>query len=260
MLGVSGGALVTLELVSLIAGIGITALGPGGVLVTIALYALTSLSPAQVAGTALVTHIGTGIVGSGAYLRSRQLREPLTRRTAAVLAVCAVAGAPVGVLVNSIVSRGTFSALLGVFVAAVGILVWVRARGAPGLGPAGDPPEHPELHVGLIAGLGFLVAVVSGLFGLGGPLLCVPLLVAAGVPVLSALAAAQAQSIIIASVGTVGYVTQGAISWPLALVVAVPELAGVVIGWRIAHRVPTRGLTRALAVALVAIGPYLILR
>ena len=256
MLGVSGSSLVALEVLALIGGIGITALGPGGVLVTIALYALTSLSPAHVAGTAIVTHVATGCVGSVAYVRSRQLRDPLTRRTALILGGCAVVGTPAGVLVNTLVSRGSFSILLGAFVAITGVLVWRRPRPQEN---AGDE-SHPQLHGGLVAVLGVIVALISGLFGLGGPLLCVPLLVTAGVPLLSALAAAQAQSIVIASVGTVGYLTQGAISWPLAAAVAVPELIGVVIGWRIAHHVPTRRLTRALALALVAVAPYLILR
>lgn len=260
MLGVSGGALVALEALALIGGIGITALGPGGVLVTIALYALTSLSPAHVAGTAIVTHVATGCVGSVAYLRSRQLRDPLTQRTALILAACAVLGAPVGVFVNTLVSRGAFSVLLGAFVAVTGVLVWRRPRPPQGVDGGGSAELHPQLHPSLIAGLGFIVAVISGLFGLGGPLLCVPLLVASGVPLLSALAAAQAQSIVIATVGTLGYLTQGAISWPLALAVAVPELVGVVIGWRIAHQVPTARLTRVLAVVLVAVAPYLILR
>ncbi|MGO1236504.1 MAG: hypothetical protein ACTHY8_03935 [Microbacterium gubbeenense] len=40
----------------------------------------------------------------------------------------------------------------------------------------------------------------------------------------------------------------------------IPEVIGVVIGWRIAHSVPTRGLTYALVVVLLALAPYLMLR
>jgi uncharacterized protein len=96
------------------------------------------------------------------------------------------------------------------------------------------------------------------LFGLGGQLLSVPLLVSIGVPMLPALGAAQAQSIVIAGVGTIGYAVRGAIAWPLVLVIGVPLLAGAVAGWRIAHAVPTERLRAVLAVALVAVGAYLI--
>lgn len=69
-------------------------------------------------------------------------------------------------------------------------------------------------------------------------MLTVPVLVACGVPVLSSLAAAQAQSVVIASVGTPGYLAQGVVSWSLALLIGIPELCGVLIGWKIAHAVP----------------------
>jgi len=261
----SPATLAALAAVALVAGIGIAALGPGGVLVTIGLFVLTSLSPAEVAGTAIVTHVGTGLLGTSVYTKSGQLRQPLTRRTAAILAASALVGAPVGVLINSAVSRGTFSALLGIAVGVIGAVVWVRERRRPAAAGHPPPDRHPELHVALIVALGFGVAVAGGLFGIGGPLLSVPLLVVVGVPVLAALGAAQAQSVVIAAVGTIGYAVQGAISWPLALLVGVPELAGVVIGWRmigwrIAHRVPAHALTLTLAVILVAIAPYLALR
>jgi uncharacterized membrane protein YfcA len=101
--------------------------------------------------------------------------------------------------------------------------------------------------------------VVSGLVGVGGPLLSVPLLVFLGMPVLSALGAAQAQSVVIAGAGTVGYLAAGTIVWPLAALVGVPELAGVLLGWVLARRLPTRSLKYALITSLVCLAPYLAL-
>jgi hypothetical protein len=77
----SDATLAALALCGLIAGIGITAVGPGGVLVTIGLFALTGLSPAEVAGTAIVTHVATGAAGTAAYVRSGRLREASTPRS-----------------------------------------------------------------------------------------------------------------------------------------------------------------------------------
>lgn len=90
-------------------------------------------------------------------------------------------------------------------------------------------------------------------------MLSVPLLVICGLPVLPALAAAQAQSVVIASMGTAGYLLHGSIDWPLAALVGIPELAGVLIGWRIAHAVPARQLKYALVGTLLALAPYLAL-
>lgn len=244
-------ALLLLALFGLIGGVGITALGPGGVLVTIGLFACTGLSPGMVAGTAIITHIATGLMGTAAFLRSGQLREPRTRRTAIILAAAAVVGTPLGVLINSAVSGRAFGILLGIFVALVAILVWIRDRRA-----AADT-AHPDHGVVPLALLGVAIAAASGLFGVGGPMLTVPLLICFGVPVLSALAAAQAQSIVIATAGTLGYLAQGDINWPLALLVGIPEVCGVLIGWKIARSVPTRNLKYALVTALLVVAPYL---
>ncbi|GAB3290711.1 sulfite exporter TauE/SafE family protein [Parasphingorhabdus pacifica] len=244
--------LVLLGMFGLVGGIGITALGPGGVLPTIGLFALTDLSPAEVAGTAIVTHIATGALATAAFTRSGQLRDPETRRTALILAGSAVLGTPLGVLVNTVVSQRLFGLILGVLVAVVAALVWYREKHQPAATLA-----HPSAP--LVVGLGFGVSAASGIVGVGGPMLTVPLLIALGVPVLESLASAQVQSIVIAGVGSLGYLVHGSINWSLAALVGIPELAGVLLGWKIAHALPTRNLKYALVVTLFALAPYLVL-
>ena len=252
--GFSVPLLAVLAGLALVGGVGITALGPGGVLPTVGLVVLTDLPAPVVAGTAILTHVATGVVGTVAYTRSGQLRQPHTRHTARVLAGAAVVGTPVGVLVNTVVSRRVFGIILAVIVAAVAVLLWYRDRHDTG---ASGPMRHPRTVT--VAGLGVTVAAASGIVGIGGPMLTVPLLIACGVPALESLAAAQAQSVVIAAVGTLGYAAHDAIHWPLAALVAIPALAGVVLGWRIAHAMPTRALKSALIVVLLALAPYLAL-
>ncbi|MGZ0152861.1 sulfite exporter TauE/SafE family protein [Kribbella sp. WER1] len=246
----SGLTAILLALLGLAGGIGITAIGPGGVLPTVGLVALTTLSPAQVAGTAIVTHVATGAVGTAAYVRSGELRSPHVRTTARLLAVTALIGTVGGIMINSLLPPRGFSVLLGVLVAVAAGLVLVRGRRRR---VRGHPPRAVVLVIGLF------VAVTAGVVGIGGPMLTVPLLVAAGCEVLEALAAAQAQSVVIASVGTIGYLAQGSIDWFLATLIGIPELAGVLIGWRIARSLPTRTLRGAMVVALFALAPYLAL-
>ncbi|MFJ8820830.1 sulfite exporter TauE/SafE family protein [Streptomyces sp. NPDC102467] len=254
--------LVLLAVAGLLGGIGITAVGPGGVLPTIGLFLFSGLTPSGVAGTAIVTHVATGLLGTAAYARSGHLRTAGTRRCAAVLAAVAVVGAPLGVLCNTLVAGRGFGTLLAVAVAVTGILVWARERRTPAA--SGDARIEPDLYdAGLpltrTVVIGVVVAFAAGLFGLGGPMLSVPLLVVAGLPVLASLAAAQVQSIVIAGVGTVAYVAHGDVVWGLAAVVGIPELAGVLIGWRIARALPARRLKFALVAFLLALAPFLAL-
>lgn len=250
MNGIALPVLLGLVGLSFVAGVGITAIGPGGVLVTIGLFALTGLSPAQVAGTAIVTHVATGLLGTAVYTRSGQLRAPGTRQIALVLAAAAVVGTPLGVLANGAVDSRAFGVVLGVFVGGVALVVGYRDRAPRRTGRPGPR---------LIAVVGAGVAAASGLVGVGGPLLAVPILVALGVPPLAAIAAAQVQSVVIAGVGTFGYVAIGAVRWQLAALVGVPELAGVFLGWLVARMLPTRVLTYALVASLAGLAPYLAL-
>jgi uncharacterized membrane protein YfcA len=112
----------------------------------------------------------------------------------------------------------------------------------------------------VVAAVGVAVGLVSGILGLGGPMLSVPLLLALGVAVLAALAAAQVQSIVIAGVGTIGYALHGSVDWGLVLLIGLPELVGVVVGWRIAQILPTRMLRGILIAVLLLLAPYLALR
>jgi hypothetical protein len=157
------------------------------------------------------------------------------------------------VIAGTVVSRHAFAVVLGGVVAAAAGLVWCRARR-----PRAALPGHPP--PALIIAFGLAVSAVSGVVGIGGPMLTVPLLAAAGLPLLQSLACAQAQSIVIATVGTVGYLVHGTIDWPLAAVVGIPELAGVLAGWRIAHALPARALRNALITTLCVLAVYLIFR
>jgi uncharacterized membrane protein YfcA len=245
---------ITLVLVSLVGGIGITAIGPGGVLVTIALFLLTDLSPAQIAGTAIMTHIGTGIVGSLAYLRSGQLREPRTRQLTVVLCIAAVVATPIGVLLNTRMSGEIFGVLLAGLVVLVGVSVFVREHRRPSRSAESGAVLHGWMSQAMVGGA---VALTSGIFGLGGPMIAVPVMVLLGVPILQALGAAQAQSIVLASVGTLVYLAHGSIIWPLVVLTGVPQIVGVVLGWKIAHALPRRPLTYTLALTLVVLGPVI---
>lgn len=240
-----------LVLVALVAGIGIAAIGPGGIFVTIALFLLLAEEPATVAGTASATFIFTGILGTYAYYRSGELSSRSSWRFSGVLSVAGLAGALIGVGLNAQVSPDVFAVLLGSFVALTGLLIQIRDRFTGG--------GTTEVSLYMAAGIGLFVGIAGGMLGVGGPVIAVPLLVMAGMPFLLAVGVAQVQSIFIALFATAGYAAQGAVSIPLAILVGVPQLVGVVAGWHIAHSVPEKRLKRWLAVVLLIAGPYIAL-
>ena len=168
---------VLLAVFGLAAGVGITAVGPGGVLATVGLFTLTGLSPAHVAGTALVTHVATGTLGTAAYIRSGELRDPETRRVTAILAAAACLGAPLARPSTPWSTHARSAPCSADSALLTCVLMWRRNRRLPG---ASEPrrasrpcrwrssawPSAPRVRD----------------VGIGGPMLMVPSLVALGAP------------------------------------------------------------------------------
>ncbi len=167
-----------------------------------------------------------------------------------MLGATALLGTTAGVVAGTLVSKEIFTVIVGAVVAAAAGMLWYRGRS--------DAPPLVDLPTAVVVAIGLSVSAVSGLVGIGGPMLTVPLLVAAGLPVLQSVACAQVQSIVIATVGTLGYLLHGTIDWPLAGLIGIPELAGVLIGWKLAHALPTRVLRIVLIAALCVLAVYLI--
>src|SRR3546814_4577709 len=87
---------LALLLISFAAGIGISTVGPGGVLMTIGQFAFTVTAPSPVAGAAIVTPVATRLVGTQAAWRSGPPGQRAPRRIALVLCAATLAGIPVG--------------------------------------------------------------------------------------------------------------------------------------------------------------------
>ncbi|MDL5361569.1 sulfite exporter TauE/SafE family protein [Halalkalicoccus sp. NIPERK01] len=250
---------LALGVLALVAGVGISALGSGGVLVTVALFAFTPLSVAAVAGTASATFAAAGLLSAAVYRRSGEFEYANARETAALLSATGVAGALAGSATNlRVLPDRAFGGLLAAFVAGLGVLIVYRELA--GLDPTGwIDRASPRMRRALVGLVGIGIGVLAGLLGVGGPILAVPVLVVLGVPVLAAVAIAQTQAVFVSGIAAASYLAADAVSVPLALLVGVPQLLGVVLGWRIAHLIEPRRLRIALGATLVAIAPAIAL-
>lgn len=248
--------IIILLVIALIGGFCITTIGPGGIFVTIALFALLPLDPATVAGTASATFIVTGIAGSLGYLRSGQLLEKNAMKSAVILSLTSVIGAFAGSQLNTLLNASAFAILLGLFVFFTGLIIIYRQKNK--LQP--DRKLRMESAKGMISlGLvGVAVGLPGGLLGVGGPVLAVPLLVVLGVPMLMSVALAQVQSVFISGMATIGYAMHDAVDWHLAFYLTIPLLAGTIAGWYSAQKIRTERLQAALAIVLLILGVYLI--
>lgn len=257
-LGVSLELAAFLFALALFAGIGISAIGPGGIFVTIALFVFVPISSAEVAGTASATFVATGLLAAALFQRSDDFAAGHAREITIIFSGLGIVGAYAGSQANLVLPDRIFGYLLAVFVAVVGGIIVYRE--AVGIEPTNrfEAVSVRQRRL-LLSVIGFGIGFLGGLLGVGGPVVAVPILVILGVPMLVALAVAQVQSIFVAGFATAGYWAGDAVSIPLAILLGIPQLIGVVVGWRIAHLVEEGRLRIVLGVVLVIIAPAIAL-
>ena len=108
--------------------------------------------------------------------------------------------------------------------------------------------------IGLVAGL------FSALFGVGGGIVIVPLLIlAAGMPDRSAAGTSLAAIGITALAGAIIYAFEGHGDLGYAALVGLPAAAGAVVGTTVQQRLPVRTLSLAFAAVLVVVAVWLLL-
>ena len=242
----------------LLIGVVIGGLGGGGAVLTVpALVYLLGLG-AQAATTSSLVIVGlTAAVGAVDHARMHGLRW----RTGLAFGVVGIGAAFAGTRLNRLVEERVlllgFAALMVVF--AVGMLVGERRpepAGTPGrptaVGP-GEPPGRVRTVVLVVlagSGVGFL----TGLFGVGGGFMIIPVLVLVlHVPMVMAVGTSLLVIAVNSGTSLAFHAGDAQIDWTLTAPFAVTAVVGTLAGSRVADRLPNVVLTRAFAVLLLAV-------
>jgi len=108
---------------------------------------------------------------------------------------------------------------------------------------------------------GAAAGLVSALFGVGGGIIVVPILVAfAGYDAKRATSTSLAAIILIALWGTIAQGVLGNVDWRAALLIGVPAMLGVTAGVAIKRRISTDQLELAFAALMVLVAVALVIR
>jgi uncharacterized membrane protein YfcA len=106
---------------------------------------------------------------------------------------------------------------------------------------------------------GALAGLVSALFGVGGGIVIVPLLVGfAGYDAKRATSTSLAAIILIAIWGTIAQGALGNVDWSAAALIGIPAMLGVTIGVAIKERITTVRLELGFAVLMVVVAVLLV--
>jgi len=197
-------------------------------------------------GTSLLVILPTAI--SGAWRHNK--KKAVHWKTALILGPCALVGALVGATLAAHLPGAILEAGFGGLVLAVAL--WMGLGLMPKLA---RKAEEPRENFGLVAACGFPIGMITGLTGLGGGALIVPMLaLALNFPMHIAIGTSVA-SIIFASLGgIVGYIVNGLgvsgllpysigyVNLPIWLCLAVTSIPLAQLGARAAHALPAKQL------------------
>ncbi|MBI4195296.1 MAG: sulfite exporter TauE/SafE family protein [Betaproteobacteria bacterium] len=231
-------------------GVLIGAVGIGGVLLIPALAAFAGLGIHEAMATALFTFIFTGVIGTLTFQRLGSIDWRIT------IPVClgAVFLAFIGAWINSLSKPGALAVILAGIIIFAGVYTLASWRGLrqPAFG------ENRQAQRALLALIGSVSGFGSGLTGVGGPALSVPLMVLFGFPALTSIGASQVIQIIAAVSGTLGNLQFGTVNFAIAAPVTLFEVAGVFLGVRIVHAINATALRTFVAVLCIGVGLFLI--
>lgn len=199
-------------------------------------------------GTSLVTFTLTGVVATAIYGR----RSAIDWRSAALTSAGSIVGGPLGAKLSVWLPEIAVSACFAAFLLGTGAATLLR-RGIVTV----QPLERVTIGGPALVACGLGVGLGSGLTGVGGPALLVPLLLLLKLPSAVAIGISQPNAIAASASGALGHLLFGRVDLPLAAFLSVAAGAGVVVGAVIHTRFSAEALRRIVGAACIALGLWL---
>lgn len=256
-----------IALIAAAVGVLIGAVGIGGVALPPALAWLVGLDPHTAAGTSTWSFLFTGLAGTAMYARGAIVPWRLVGRLTVGVVPAALIGAAGNHAVPDRVAMLPLAAL--VTVAGVHSLLSGRSRAPRGESGARDAASavrpaafassaHDTPRPAAAIAIGAVVGFCSALTGTGGPVVLMPILLAARIPAIQAVAASQVVQIPLVVFAVLGYASRGAVDFGAGTLIGVVAAVGAVAGAAIAMRMPQRALRHLASLALVGFGAALV--
>jgi uncharacterized membrane protein YfcA len=240
----------TLVLLALAVGVGVLigAVGIGGILLAPILTFVGGWDVHLAIGTSVWSFLFTGLAATVLYARHGSIDWRLVRW----LVLGIVPASVLGALTNALLSSTLLTGIVAMACVVTGVVALARP---PRLERPVDSLRPPAL-----VGMGALVGFASALSGAGGAAVLMPILLVLRIPALAAIGASQAIQVPVAGFATLGYAPGGQVDFLLGGALGLAEVAGVVLGTRVAHTASPRRLRRLTAYAVVVAGAIIMAR
>ncbi|MBX6764159.1 MAG: sulfite exporter TauE/SafE family protein [Rubrobacteraceae bacterium] len=237
-------------------GVSLGVMGAGGSILAVPVFIyLLGFGVKEAVASSLVMVGLTSLLGSWAYLR----RGFINTKLALSFGLLTMAGAFAGAHLARFMSGPEQMLLFSLVMLAAAVMMLVRDAARGGGGSDGADAPGGLRRVIVLAPLGFAVGVLTGLVGVGGGFLIVPVLVLAARMSMKEAAGTSLLVIFLNSAAAfAGYLGQVSLDWPLLAAFVAVAVAGSLAGARLASALPERGLQRGLALFLIGLSSVIL--
>lgn len=236
----------------------------GGVFIVPLLTLLYDFPPAQAVGTSLTTIIFTSLASTANYSRQKRIYY----KTGLILAIATVPGAFLGAYLTSIIEARLLGLIFGVFLFFVALRMIFQLSFSRTKHSDTEKSTHsesslfeskPKVVLGIT--LSFFGGLSSGLLGIGGGSLLVPIMaLAMNIPIHVTVATSMFTMIFTSTSGVVQHFSLGNIRFEHALPLVLGTIFGAQLGAYTSKRISSRNLRRIFGTMLIFISIRMILK
>jgi len=258
--GVSWTTVLVAFTVGLLAGTVTGFTGASGVVVVVPLLSLLcGLTVHSAIAASLFVDTLASLTVAYTYFRNGRVEV----KDGVMIGLSSIAGAQIGAFIASATPESRISRAFGVFTIALGIMMMRRSRGKGLLSKdfSGIISRlSPTQRVLATVILGFGVGVITGVFGAGGGLMFLLLLVVVlGEPLHKAVGTSTLIMALTAFSGTVRYLVHGFLDVLYSTATSVGSILAGAAASKVANRLPERTLSMVMGLVFLAIGALMIL-
>lgn len=234
----------------------------GGVFIVPILTLLYNFLPANAVGTSLTTIIFTAIASAINYAMQKRIYY----KTGVALIITTAPGAYLGAWLTTIIKPRELGLIFGFFLIFVALRMaysLVRKKGQDKTSTVNSDSELLKRKKTLVigAGLSFFGGLASGLLGIGGGTLVVPIMtIAMGMPIHYATATSMFTMIFTSISGVAQHYQANHIDFAVALLFAAGTIIGAQVGAYTSKRISGRNLSLIFAIMLTVAGINMILK
>lgn len=259
-----------LPLLGFLIGIVAAMTGVGGGIFIVPLLTLAySFAPANAVGTSLTTITFTAIAATVSYSRQKRIYY----RGGLILAASTAPGAVIGAYLTSVIPATALGLIFGLFMIFVAARIVSesylknrkpKSKVAPGTRLQGVSEaellsNRSRLAIG--AGLGFFGGVASGLLGIGGGVVIVPVMtLVLAMSMHNAVATSMLTMIVTSIAGVAQHFSLGNINVEVALLLAVGSVIGAQLGAYASKRLSGKSLRLIFGAVLIVVSVEMIVK